>query len=170
LAQRAAHVHPFEPVWDRHCRVLVLGSFPSVLSRQNAFYYGNPRNRFWQVLGKVWAEDVPDDIAGRKQWLLAHHIALWDALQACEIRGSADAAIRQAVPQDLTPLIENSRIGHVFLNGRTAARYAQPQAERAGIPFTVLPSTSPANAAWDADRLIEAWRVVRQAVEQRETV
>ena len=110
MAQHAAHVHPFEPVWDRHCRVLVLGSFPSVLSRQNAFYYGNPRNRFWQVLGRVWGEDVPDDIAGRKQWLLAHHIALWDVIASCEITASSDSSIRQVVANDLSPILKAADI------------------------------------------------------------
>lgn len=158
-------VHPFPPVWDAGCRVLVLGSFPSVLSRANAFYYGNPRNRFWQVLSRVWGEAVPEDIPGRKAWLLGHHVALWDALASCEIRGSADAAIQNAVANDLSELFRRSRIRHVFLNGRAAARYAQPQAEAGGMPFTVLPSTSPANAAWGLERLAGAWQAVRRAVQ-----
>lgn len=159
--------HPFEPVWDGGARVLVLGSFPSVLSRVNHFYYGNPRNRFWQVLGMVWGEELPEVIPGRTSWLLAHHIALWDVLKACTIRGSSDATIRGATANDLTHMITHSDIRHVFLNGQTAARHvAQQQALHAPIPFIVLPSTSPANAAWGVDRLADAWQIVRRAVEE----
>ncbi len=167
MAEELNLVHPFAPVWDSGCRVLVLGSFPSVLSRENAFYYGNPRNRFWQVLEMVFGDPMPSDVPGRRAWLLSHHIALWDALKACTIRGSADATISGAVPHDLAPLIAGSAIRHVFLNGQTAFRHARAQqALHAGIPFTLLPSTSPANAAWDVHRLAGAWQAVRRAVEQ----
>lgn len=169
MAETRLLSHPFDPVWDVNARVLVLGSFPSVLSRANDFYYGNPRNRFWQVLGLVWGERLPEDIAGRKQWLLSHHIALWDVLKTCTIRGSTDATIAAATVNDLTPMIARGSVRHVFLNGQTAARHASEQrALHAPIPFTVLPSTSPANAAWSAERLAAAWQAVRRAAAEGE--
>lgn len=161
ILQANHQVHPFEPVWDADSRLLILGSFPSVLSRQQAFYYGNPRNRFWEVLGKVFDSPVPRDVPKRREWLLRHGIALWDVLASCEIRGSSDASIQHAVVHDLAPLLEGSRISHIWLNGSTAGtHYRRHMAADIGLPAAVLPSTSPANAAWSLQRLVSAWQVI----------
>jgi len=151
--------HPFEPVYDRRSRVLVLGSFPSVRSRQEGFYYGHPRNRFWPVLSAVFGDPVPEGIQGRQEFLKAHGIALWDAALSCEIRGSSDLSIRRAVPTDLSPILRAAPIGRVLLNGRMAARiYLTHQGRDIDLPYIVLPSTSPANAGITLERLVCIWR------------
>ena len=153
--------HPIPPVFDAQSRVLVLGSFPSVASREAGFFYAHPRNRFWRVLGEVFGEPVPDDVAGRRAYLLAHGVALWDVIAECEVAGSADATIRGAVPNDLSPIFAAAKIGRVFTNGQTAHRlYARHLAPRFGEDVC-LPSTSPANASWSLERLVEAWKAVK---------
>ncbi len=161
MAGEYSHIdHGFDPVFDDHSRVLVLGSFPSVLSRQNDFYYGNPRNRFWHVLAAcVGAQDVPTTIAQKRELLLAHGVALWDVVASCDIRGSSDSSIRNVVPADIARVTSVAPVEAVVCNGGTAGRlYARHLEGIAGIRATVLPSTSPANAAWQLDRLIETWR------------
>lgn len=156
--QYESHAHPFAPVWDENCRILILGTFPSVKSRENAFYYGHPQNRFWKVLSGVFADAVPVRIEEKKRFLLRHHIALWDVIQRCDIVGSGDSSIKNAVPNDLCEVLENAPVRYVFLNGQTAGKlYAKYQKER-NLPFVVLPSTSPANAAWSLDKLTAAWK------------
>ena len=155
--------HPFPPVWDASCTTLLLGSFPSVRSREEGFFYGHPRNRFWTVLAAVWEEEPPRTIPEKRGFLLAHHLALWDVIAACEIRGSADSAIRGAAPNDLSPILEGAPITRVFTNGAEAHRlYSLVQEARTGIPAVRLPSTIPANAAWGLERLTAAWRAVRE--------
>lgn len=152
--------HGFEPVFDERSRVLVLGSFPSVLSRANDFYYGNPRNRFWNVMARVLGAPVPadDDIPAKRELLLDHGVALWDVVQSCDVRGSSDASIRNVVPVDLARITSVSPVSAVLCNGGTAGRlyrrYLEPQT---GLAAQVLPSTSPANAAWSEERLAAAW-------------
>ena len=153
-------LHPIPPVYDENSRVLILGSFPSVASREAAFFYGHAQNRFWRVLGAVFGENVPADVDGKRAFLIAHNVALWDVIAECEVTGSADASIRGAVANDLSPIFEAAQIGRVFTNGQTAHRlYARFLAPRFGEDVC-LPSTSPANASWSLDRLVEAWRVI----------
>ncbi len=155
--------HGFAPVFDERSRVLVLGSFPSVLSRENAFYYGNPRNRFWRVMAACLGEAVPPDesIARKRELLVRHKIALWDVVESCDVRGSSDASIRNVVPAKIERVLDAAPIELVVLNGATAGRlYRRHLAQRAGVPARIAPSTSPANAAWSLDRLIERWREV----------
>ena len=151
--------HPFPPVADENCRTLVLGSFPSVKSRENAFYYGHPQNRFWRVLAAVFGEDVPADIPAKKALLLRHGIALWDVIASCEIEGSADASVREALPVDIARVTDAAPIRRVVCNGALAGRlyrkYLQPITD---IEAALAPSTSPANAAWSLERLTAAWR------------
>ena len=150
--------HPFEPVVDGDCTVLVLGSFPSVKSREIGFYYGHPRNRFWPMLARVYGEELPADIPARKVLLLRHHIALWDAALCCEVDGSMDQDIKNVTPTDLSKILSQANIRLVLANGSLAGRlYQRFQQQETGLPCTVLPSTSPANAAWSLDRLCEAW-------------
>lgn len=150
--------HPFDPVYDADSRLLILGSFPSVRSREEGFYYGHPRNRFWPMLAAIFNEDTPADIAARKALVLRHHLALWDVITSCDITGSSDASVRNAVPADVRRIIEAAPIRAVIANGALAgklyARYLQPVT---GIEALVLPSTSPANAAWSLPRLAEVW-------------
>ena len=151
--------HGFEPVFDEHSRMLVLGSFPSVLSRQNDFYYGNPQNRFWKVIAACCGEaHPPETIPQKKQLLLAHGIALWDVIESCDIAGSSDASIKNVAPAHIECITNAAPISAVFANGRTAANlYAKHLQARCGLPATCLPSTSPANAAYSLERLTACW-------------
>ncbi|MGI6013934.1 MAG: DNA-deoxyinosine glycosylase [Oscillospiraceae bacterium] len=153
--------HPIPPVYDQNAEVLILGSFPSVKSREGHFFYHHPQNRFWSVLAAVTNTTVPQSIEEKKTLLLQHHIALWDVIQSCEITGSSDSSIRNVVPNDLRPLLEATRIRRIYCNGGTAhrlyLRYLLPQL---GISPEKLPSTSPANAAWSLDRLIAVWQQI----------
>lgn len=155
-------VHPFEPVFDSRSRILVLGSLPSVLSRENRFYYGHPQNRFWRVLAAVFAEPTPETIDDKTAMLLRNGVALWDAVAECDIVGSSDASIKNVRPTDLARIFDACAIKAVFANGRTAAKYYDRyQKPLYGRPITALPSTSPANAAWSLERLCDAWSVLR---------
>ena len=153
--------HGFEPVFDERSRVLVLGSFPSVLSRANDFYYGNPRNRFWRVMARVLGEPVPadEDIPAKRRLLLAHGVALWDVVQSCDVRGSSDASIKNVVPVDVARITSVSPVRAVLCNGGTAGRLYRKYIEpNLGRSCTVLPSTSPANAAYSLEKLTALWR------------
>ena len=154
-------IHPIPPVFDRNSKILILGSFPSVKSREGHFFYHHPQNRFWKTLAGVLDVPVPDTIDEKKAFLLSHRIALWDVIASCSIEGSSDSSIRDVVPNDLSPLIKGSKIQKVFCNGKLSYncyhKYAQPLT---GIPAVLLPSTSPANAAWSLDRLAKAWSVI----------
>ena len=152
-------IHPFPPVVDEGCRLLILGSFPSVKSREEGFFYGHPQNRFWRVLAAVFQEDVPITMAEKKALLLRHRIALWDVIASCEIRGSSDSSIRDAVPVEIEQIISIARIEGVICNGALAGKLYQRHLRRiTGLDAMVLPSTSPANAAWSLPRQVEAWR------------
>lgn len=153
--------HPFPPVYDERSSILILGSFPSVKSREQGFFYGHPQNRFWRVLAAVYHDEVPMTVPDRRAFLLRHGVALWDVLAACEIEGSADASIRAAVTNDLSPILAEAPIRGIFANGQTAGKLYRTHIEPlTGRPAVVLPSTSPANAAWSQERLIVAWKVV----------
>ncbi len=150
--------HGFEPVFNERSTVLVLGSFPSVLSRKNDFYYGNPQNRFWRVLAAIAKEPVPETISEKKEMLLSCGIALWDVIQECDIKGSSDASIKNVVPVQVELITRTAPIKRVICNGATAGRlYKKYLLYKVGIKAEVLPSTSPANAAWGFDRLSERW-------------
>lgn len=157
MTQAENLIHPFEPVWDAGCRVLVLGTFPSVKSRQSALYYGHPQNRFWRMLGAVYHEQTPDAVEEKRALLLRHQIALWDVISRCEITGSADSSIKNAVPNDLPGLLARCPIEKVLLNGKTAEKLYLRHWRGLSLPYLALPSTSPANAAWSLERLVDAW-------------
>lgn len=155
--------HGFGAVYDENSRVLILGSFPSVKSREVAFYYGHPQNRFWRVLGRILGDPVPEGTDAKKEYLARHRVALWDAVDSCEITGSADAAIRDPIPTDLTAVLAVSPIRAIFCNGALSYSLLHKCGNApAGIPVFRLPSTSPANAAWSLDRLVREWRVVAE--------
>ena len=155
-------IHPIPPVYDSDSKILILGSFPSVRSREEGFFYGHPQNRFWKVTASVFGKEIPQSIGEKKSFLLQNHIALWDVIGSCVIEGSSDASIRDAAPNDLNVILERAEIREIFVNGKTAYRYYQKFSEaRTGRTAVCLPSTSPANAAWTLERLTESWRRIR---------
>lgn len=148
----------FGPLYNEQSRILILGSFPSVKSREQAFFYGHPQNRFWRVLASLCKEPMPETVDDKRALALAHGIALYDVIESCTIEGSSDASIRDVIPADLAPILAAAPIEHIYTNGKTAGRlYERYQAQTCPLPMTILPSTSPANAAWSLDRLIDAW-------------
>lgn len=157
--------HPFPPLYDAQSEILILGSFPSVKSREQQFFYGHPQNRFWRVTAAVCGAEVPVTIEEKRAFLLRNHIALWDVIASCEITGSSDSSIRNVVPNDLTPIFETAQIRQIYVNGGTAAKYydkyQKPILQRDAIR---LPSTSPANAAWSVERLVSVWQCIRNRI------
>ena len=154
-------VHEIDPVYDKDSKILILGSFPSVASRETGFFYGHPRNRFWKVLSALFEEKEPETIEEKKYFLLRNHIAVWDVIASCEIEGSSDSSIRNVQVNDISKILSTADIKAIYLNGQKAFQYYQkyllPVTGREGI---CLPSTSHANAAWSMSRLEEAWRVI----------
>ena len=151
--------HPFPPLFDKDSRILILGSFPSVKSRENNFFYGHPQNRFWKVMASVLREEAPSSIEEKRTMLLRHKIALWDSIAQCEIIGSSDASIDKVIPNDLSPIFECAKIQAVFCNGKKAHElYRKYIAADVGREAICLPSTSPANASWSLERLSEEYR------------
>ncbi len=151
-------VHPIPPVFDADSKILILGSFPSVKSRESGFFYGHPQNRFWKVLAAVFEDELPGTIEEKKAFLLRNHTAVWDVIASCDIKGSSDASIKNVTENDLTKILKAADIRQIFVNGRTAEKmywkYTEPIIKR---PCICLPSTSPANAAWSLERLTAAW-------------
>ena len=154
--------HPVAPVFDANSRVLILGTFPSVKSREQKFFYGHPQNRFWRTLAAVFGCPVPQTVEEKKAMLLANGVALWDVIASFEIAGSSDASIKNAVPNDLSRIFAAADIRAVYCNGATSyslyQKYILPVTGRAAVR---LPSTSPANAAWTLEKLVDAWSVTK---------
>lgn len=152
----------FGPVWAADSKILILGSFPSVKSREANFYYGHPQNRFWRVMARVLDCTVPESVEEKREMLLSHGMALWDVLEECDIAGSSDSSIRNAVPVDIMAVLRAADIREIYCNGTTAyslfTRYLSPVCGREAVK---LPSTSPANAAWSFDRLCGAWEIIK---------
>ncbi len=155
-------IHPFPPLYDENSRILILGSFPSVKSREAMFFYGHPQNRFWKVVSGLLSEPLPLTVPEKRAMLLRNHVAVWDVIHSCEITGSSDASIRNAVPNDLSLILKEAEIRQIFTNGGTShSLYEKYIAPVTGIRDIRLPSTSPANAAWSVERLSEAWAVIK---------
>ncbi len=155
--------HPIPPVYDENSRILILGSFPSVKSREAGFFYGHPRNRFWKVLATVLAEQLPLTVEEKKAFLLRNHIAVWDVIKECRIKGSADASIEEVKINDLDRILDHADIRQIFVNGKTAEKYYLRYSEKIyGRKAICLPSTSPANAAWNLERLADEWECIRK--------
>lgn len=151
-------IHTFEPVFDENSQILILGSFPSVKSRENQFYYGHPQNRFWKVTAGIFHEPVPETIEEKKQFLLRNRLAIWDVIASCDIAGSSDSSIRNVVANDLDIILKKTAIRKICANGDKAYRLFLKYCEKEGRPAVAkLPSTSPANAAYSVERLIRAW-------------
>ena len=153
--------HPFGPLYDENSRVLILGSFPSVRSREQNFFYGHPQNRFWKVVAAVFEQPAPQTVEEKKLLILDNGLALWDSIASCEITGSSDASIRNARANDISVILNGCSIKRIYCNGRKShelyRRYIEPETGRGAI---CLPSTSPANAQWTLGKLIEAWSVI----------
>lgn len=159
-------VHPLEPILPADARVLILGSLPSPKSREAGMYYANPQNRFWLVMAGLWEEDEPLTNEERIAFCAAHHIALWDVIHRCRIRGASDASITDVVPNDIAKLLSGTSIGCVFTTGtRAHALYRRYVEKAAGISAHALPSTSPANARMRLPDLLLAYRPVREAAD-----
>ena len=157
--EKATQLHNIPPLYDKSSRVLILGSFPSVKSREAAFFYAHPQNRFWPTLAAVLDEATPKTVEDKRSLVLRHGIALWDTIGSCEIAGSSDASITNVVPNDLRVILKMADIQAIFCNGGTSyASYNKYCRAMTGREAAKLPSTSPANARWTQDKLLHAWR------------
>ena len=153
--------HEFAPVFDGDSRILILGTFPSVKSREQQFYYGHPQNRFWKVLAGLTGEAVPETTEAKRRFLLRNRIAVWDVIASCDITGSSDSSIKNVVPADLDQVLAHSSIRQIFANGGTAKKlYEKYQKPVTGREILGLPSTSPANASFGLERLLGEWKVI----------
>lgn len=160
-------IHPIPPLYNENCKILILGSFPSVKSREAMFFYGHPQNRFWKLLAALFDEEIPRSIEEKKVLALKHHIAMWDTIHSCTITGSSDSSIKDVVPNDLSVILDNSDVDRVFCNGATSyqlyMKYIYPTT---GIRAVKLPSTSPANAAFTLERLVKEWIIIKDDINQ----
>ncbi len=155
--------HPISPVFDCNSKILILGSFPSVKSREQMFFYGHPQNRFWKVTSALFCKNEPKTIEEKKKFLLENGIAVWDVIASCDIVGSSDSSIRNIVPNDIDIILKAADIKQIFLNGKTAEKYYNKYIrDKIGREAVCLPSTSPANAAWSVERLISEWKNIKK--------
>lgn len=160
-------VHPIPPLYDENCKLLILGSFPSVKSREAMFFYGHPQNRFWKLMAALFEEAYPQTIEEKKALVLKHHIAMWDTIRSCTITGSSDSSIKDVVPNDLSVILDNSRVERIFCNGATSYRlYMKYIYPTTGVKAVKLPSTSPANAAFNLERLLTEWSMIKDKFTQ----
>ena len=154
--------HPFGPLFSEHSRVLILGSFPSVKSREQNFFYGHPQNRFWKVIAALYGQKIPGTIPEKRQLILENGLALWDSIASCEITGSSDTSIRNVRANDLRVILDHSPIERIYCNGQKSFEmYRKYILNTIGREAACLPSTSPANAQFSLERLIEAWSVLK---------
>lgn len=149
--------HEFGPVYDSESKVLLLGSFPSIKSREEKFYYAHPQNRFWKVLSILFNEEISD----RRKFVLDKHIALWDSIESCEIDGSSDASIKNVIPNDIRLILDNSKVKYIFTLGKKSYEmYYKYIYKDVKIDAILLPSTSPANATKSLDDLVNDFSII----------
>ena len=161
-------IHDFEPVYNAESEILILGTLPSVKSRENNFYYGHPQNRFWKVLACLFDEQVPNTVEEKKAFLYRNHIAIWDVIESCDIIGSSDSSIKNVVVADIRSLLDKTEIKAVFANGNLAKKlYDQYAFTLTGIEAVKLPSTSPANAQYSLEKLTKNWEIICKSIEKR---
>ncbi len=157
--------HDFVPIYNEESRILILGSFPSVKSREEGFYYGHPMNRFWKVISTVLSVELPVTIEEKTDMLLNHHIAIWDVIKECEITGSSDSSIKNVTVNDFMEILSQSRIKCIMTNGATASKlYEKYALPITGIKNVRLPSTSPANATWSLERLVTEYKMIKEYI------
>ena len=155
--------HPFGPLYNEHSRILILGSFPSVKSREQNFFYGHPQNRFWKVIAALYGQETPLAIPEKKTLILSHGLALWDSIASCVITGSSDASIRDVRANYLRIILKSSPIEKICCNGRKSHEmYQKYIRDQIGREALCLPSTSPANAQFSLEKLIAAWSVLKE--------
>ena len=153
--------HPISPVFNKASKILILGSFPSVKSREANFFYGHPQNRFWKVLALVFEEAVPETVEQKRAFLLRNQVAVWDVIKSCDIIGSSDSSIKNVVANDLTVILKEAEIKRIFVNGKKAEQFYKKYIEKEiGRNAICLPSTSPANAAWSVEKLVSEWKQI----------
>lgn len=153
--------HNIKPIYDNESKILILGSFPSVKSREAQFYYHHKQNRFWKILSNVYDDSLPETIEEKEVFLKNHHIALWDVIASCDIVGSSDSSITNIVINDIDKIIKESNIKHIYLNGNKACELYVKYCSNE-IPYTKLPSSSPANASYSLDKLITHWKIIKE--------
>lgn len=160
-------LHNIPPVYDKNSKILILGSFPSVKSREQQFFYGHKQNRFWKVLAGILDCKLPEDIPEKRRLLLEHHIAVWDVIASCTIEGSSDASIRDVVANDISCILDCADIRAVYANGGKAyemyRKYIYPKTKR---EIVKLPSTSPANAGYSLEKLVAEWKVIQEYIKK----
>ena len=151
--------HPIKPFFDKNSKILILGSFPSVKSREQMFFYGHKQNRFWRVISSIFGEKVPESIDEKKILLKNNNIAVWDVIASCDIEGSADSSIKNVVANDLNIILKEAKIEKIIVNGRTAEKYYNKYIkDKINRDAICMPSTSPANASWSEEKLINEWK------------
>ena len=154
-------IHPFPPLFDENSKPLILGSFPSVKSRESMFFYGHPQNRFWKVLAIIFNQPIPQNIEDKKNLVLDNGLALWDSIHSCTVIGSSDSSIKDVIPNDIRDIIQNSNINRIFCNGALSHKmYMKYIFPDTGIKAVKLPSTSPANATFSLEKLVEEWKMI----------
>ena len=154
-------IHEIAPVFDTHSKIMILGSFPSVKSREGKFFYHHPQNRFLKVLAGILKCEVPDTISEKREMLLNHGIAVWDVVASCEIEGSSDSSIKNVIPNDLERVLSKADIAQIYTNGATASRlYKKYCYGKIHMEDIKLPSTSPANASYSLEKLMDAWKII----------
>lgn len=151
-------VHPIPPLFNSDSRILILGSLPSVKSREAMFFYGHPQNRFWKMISLIFEEPFPQSVEEKKKLVLEHKLAMWDTIYSCDIIGSSDSSIKNVTPTDLKRIVDHSKVERILCNGKTSGKYyEQYQMKELGIRAEILPSTSPANAACSLEKLVAVW-------------
>ena len=154
-------IHPFPPLFDENSKTLILGSFPSVKSRESMFFYGHPQNRFWKVLAIIFNQPITQNIEDKKNLVLDNGLALWDSIHSCTVIGSSDSSIKDVIPNDIRDIIQNSNINRIFCNGALSHKmYMKYIFPDTGIKAVKLPSTSPANATFSLEKLVEEWKMI----------
>ncbi|WP_290773225.1 DNA-deoxyinosine glycosylase [Anaerofustis sp.] len=153
--------HNIEPVFDKSSKILILGSFPSVKSREAKFFYHHPQNRFWKLISILTNTKLPVDIPSKKNMLLNNHIAVWDVIKSCDIEGSSDSSIKNVKVNDLSIILNNSNVEKIFLNGGTAFNLYKRYNNDMKTEYFKLPSTSPANARYSLDMLVKEWEIIK---------
>ena len=152
--------HPIAPVYDESSKILILGSFPSTKSREEMFFYAHPQNRFWRVISSLLGERLPENVEEKRELLLKHGIAVWDSIASCDIAGSSDSTIKNVTPNNLDTILKSGNVKAIFTNGKTSEKYFKRYNK--AIQSINLPSTSPANAAWSFEKLLNEWKIITE--------